>query len=210
MNLEVVNMPNQDPQGPSATTPGGPEVGSVQPAVAKHGGWHARASTVGGWLGGQLRSPRTRLCMVGVILLLAGLLWITSSVWTLPLIIVGIVMVVIAWVGSRLDGRFAVEWGEGGTQVELRAQIKPPAPVAHPVRLSPLRSAASSAQASELRTPARSEIGTNDVIDGEGHTVEIDVTELKLLIRAAEAREAANGDGRGHAVPDPSQRRPAA
>jgi len=126
------------------------------------------------------------------------------------LIIVGIVMVVIAWVGSRLDGRFAIEWGKGGTQVEFRAQIKPPPPVAHPVRLSPIPSA----QAQQLRTPGptRSELANSDVIEGEGHTVEIDVAELKTLIRAAEAREAAK-DGtadHGAAAPDaPQQRRSA-
>ncbi len=120
-------------------------------------------------------------------------------------------MVVIAWVGSRLDGRFAVEWGDGGTQVEFRAQIKPPPPVAHPVRLSPIPSAVPSAPASQLRTPARSEIDDGDVIEGEGHTVEIDVAELKTLIRAAEAREAArDDDGERNAAADTSQRRPAA
>ena len=211
MNLKVVNMPNEDSQGQSATTPGAPQTGPAPPATPQHDVWHERLSSFAGWIGGYLRSPRTRLCVVGVILLLAGVLWITSSVWTLPLIIVGIAMVVIAWVGSRLDGRFAVEWGEGGTQVEFRAQIKPPPPVAHPVRLSPIPSAVPSASASQLRTPARSEIDNSDVIEGEGHTVEIDVAELKTLIRAAEAREAAkDDDGERDAAPDTSQRRPAA
>lgn len=214
MNLKVVNMPNEDPQGQSATTPGGPQPDPVAPAGPtgpKHNAWQARLTTFVGWLGGYLRSPRTRLCVIGVVLLLAGVLWITSSVWTLPLITVGIVMVVIAWVGSRLDGRIAVEWGEGGTQVEFRAQIKPPPPVAHPVRLSPIPSAVPSAPASHLRTPARSEIDDGGVIEGEGHTVEIDVAELKTLIRAAEAREAAKDDGaERNAPPDASQRRPAA
>jgi hypothetical protein len=211
MNLKVVNMPNEDPQGQSATTPGGPETGADRPVAAKHEAWQARLSSVTGRLGGHLRSPRTRLCVIGIVLLLAGVLWITNSAWTLPLIVVGIVMVVIAWVGSRLDGRFAVEWGEGGTQVEFRAQIKPPPPVAHPVRLSPIPSP----QAPQLRTsaPARSEFdGRSDVIEGEGHTVEIDVAELKTLIRAAEAREATKDDDpeRGDTAPDTSQRRPAA
>jgi hypothetical protein len=207
-------MPNEDPQGQSATTPGGPETAASQPAVAKHVAWQARLSSLVGRLGDHLRSPRTRLCVIGVILLLAGVLWITSSVWTLPLIVVGIVMIVIAWVGSRLDGRFAVEWGKGGTQLEFRAQIKPPAPVAHPVRLSPIPSAVPSAQRSQLRTQARSELDNGDVIEGEGHTVEIDVAELKTLIRAAEAREAAKAakddGGERDAAPDASQRRPAA
>jgi hypothetical protein len=212
MNLKVVDMPNEDPQGQSATTPGGRQTDAGQPAAVKHVAWQARLSTFAGWLGGHLSSARTRLCLIGIILLLAGVLWITNSVWTLPLIIVGIAMVVIAWVGSRLDGRFAVEWGTGGTQVEFRAQIKPPPPVAHPVRLSPIPSAVPSAQLSQLRTQARSDLDNDNVIEGEGHTVEIDVAELKTLIRAAEAREAAKDDGPDErsATPDASQRRPAA
>jgi hypothetical protein len=206
MTVEMVNIPNEDPPRQTATTPGS-QADPSQPTAASPGAWYEPVSNVARWLGAQLRSPRTRLCVVGVILLLAGVLRITSSVWTLPLIIVGIAMVVIAWVGSRLDGRFAVEWGKGGTQVEFRAQIKPPPPVAHPVRLSPIPSA----QAQQLRTPApvRSELATSDVIEGEGHTVEIDVAELKTLIRAAEAREAAkDGDtAHGAAAPDTSQQR---
>jgi hypothetical protein len=204
-------MPNEDPQGQSATA-GGPQTDPSQPAAAPHIAWHARLSSVVGWLGGHLRSPRTRLCVIGILLLLASVVWITNSAWTLPLIVVGVVMVVIAWVGSRLDGRFAVEWGEGGTQLEFRAQIKPPPPVAHPVRLSPIPSAVPSAQLSQLRSQARSELDNGNVIEGEGHTVEIDVAELKTLIRAAEAREAAKDDdgGERNAAPDASQRRPAA
>jgi hypothetical protein len=210
MNLKVVDMPNEDPQGQSATTPVGPQIDPGQPA-AKHIAWQARLSSLADRLADHLRSPRTRLCVIGVILLLAGVLRITNSVWTLPLIVIGIVMVVIAWVGSRLDGRFAVEWGKGGTQLEFRAQIKPSPPVAHPVRLSPIPSAVPSAQLSQLRTQARSEHDNGDVIEGEGHTVEIDVAELKTLIRAAEAREAAKEDGTDrNAAPDASERRPAA
>jgi hypothetical protein len=229
--LKVVNMPNQDSQGQSATSPGGPAGDPSPPAAAAptpapasasapqappattHSAWQERLSRLAGWLGGYLRSPRTRLGVVGVILLLAGVVWITNSVWTLPLIVVGIIMVVIAWVGSRLDGRFAIEWGHGGTQVEFRAQIKAPPPVTQPVRLSPIPS---SSRPAHLRTPARSEFDDGDVIEGEGHTVEIDVAELKTLIRAAEAREGARDGNAEHpgaergASPDPSQRRPAA
>jgi hypothetical protein len=206
MTIKMVNIPNEDPARQSASIPG-PQADPGQPTAVSPNPWHERLSDAGGWLGAQLRSPRTRLCLVGVILLLAGVLRLISSVWTLPLIVVGIVMVVIAWVGSRLDGRFAVEWGKGGTQVEFRAQIKPPTPVAHPVRLSPIPSA----QAQQLRTPgpARSGVANSDVIEGEGHTVEIDVAELKTLIRAAEALESAkDGDAdHGAGAPDASQQR---
>jgi hypothetical protein len=208
MSLMVVTMPNETPQSPPPAPDGGQQPEISQPAPGAEGVWQTRLSDFVAWLGGYLRSPRTRLGVVGVILLLAGVLWITNSVWTLPLIVVGIVMVVIAWVGSRLDGRFAVEWGTGGTQLEFRAQIKAPPPVAPKIRLSP---PPPPVQAQPLRRTSRAEFENSDVIEGEGHTVEIDVAELKTLIRAAEAKEASKD-----AAPDSgdaasgSEQRPAA
>ena len=92
-------------------------------------------------------------------------------------------MVLVAWIGARLDGRFAVEWGETGTQVEFRAQIKAPPP-AQP---APSPSLAGKAA---VPVPTLAQLDDPDVIEGEGHTVEIDVAELKALIASAEAREA--------------------
>jgi hypothetical protein len=196
MTLKVVNTPKQDSEARSSTPDSSEATAAQAPAAAgERTAWHARLTPAFAWLGRQLRAPRTRLCVVGVILLLVGIVWVTNSVWTLPLIVVGIAMVVIAWIGSRLDGRFAIEWGEGGTQVEFRMQIKAP-PVAHGVQLHPLP--ASPPQP----TPARPQIEDGDVIEGEGHTVEIDVAELKSLIRAAEAKEAAVGDGNASDSPD--------
>jgi hypothetical protein len=117
--------------------------------------------------------PRVRVALLGGGLLLLGGLIMTSSVWTLPLVIAGVVMVVMAWVGHRLDGRFVIEWGDAGTQVMLRATIKPP-----------------SHHAPAL--PAATEDAAG-VIEGEAHTVEIDVAELKALIAQAEQVEARGG-----------------
>jgi hypothetical protein len=201
-------MPNEKPQSSPPAPAAGQPAETGQPAPGGKGAWQARLSDFAAWLGGYLRSPRTRLGVVGVILLLIGVLWITNSVWTLPLIVVGIAMVVIAWVGSRLDGRFAVEWGSGGTQLEFRAQIKAPPPVAPKIRLSP---PPPPVQAHPLRRTSRAEFENSDVIEGEGHTVEIDVAELKTLIRAAEAKEASKDDRPdGGDAASGSEQRPAA
>jgi hypothetical protein len=96
-------------------------------------------------------------------------------------------MVAVAWIGHRLEGRFAVEWGEAGTQLAFKATIKAPQPTSETpaVTLAPARAVASSRGPAEL-------VRTQDaVIEGEAHTVEINVTELKALIAAAEAAEAA-------------------
>jgi hypothetical protein len=197
MTLKVVNTPKQDSEPGPATSAASEAPAAPAPALAgQRTAWHARLTPAFAWLGRQLRAPRTRLCLVGVILLLVGVVWVTNSVWTLPLIVVGIAMVVIAWIGSRLDGRFAIEWGEGGTQVEFRAQIKAPPPVAHGVQLHPLP--ASPPQPASVRP----QIDDGGVIEGEGHTVEIDVAELKSLIRAAEAKEAGAGGDASSDSPD--------
>lgn len=145
--------------------------------------WQRRFSALSGWVARQLGRPRTRLAVIGVVLLVVAVLGIVSSVWTLPLVIIGAAMVLVAWIGARLDGRFAVEWGETGTQLEFRAQIKPPPPVRPAIAPSPAR-------APTVRVPTLAQLSDPDVIEGEGHTVEIDVAELKALIASAEAREA--------------------
>ena len=124
--------------------------------------------------------------MTGVILLLAGALVLDNSVWTLPLVLVGSLMVAVAWIGHRLEGRFAVEWGEGGTQLVFRARIRPAQTV--PSALPRATSA-----------PRDENAERDDVIEGEAHTIEIEVAELEALIAAAEAAEA-NGSAPPHAA----------
>src|SRR6202012_5278968 len=122
-----------------------------------------------------LMRPRVRLTLTGVLLLLVGGLIANNTMWTLPLVIVGALMVAVAWIGHRLEGRFAVEWGEAGTQLAFNATIKAPHPDAP--ALGP------AAPARHAPAPPAQLAGTaDDVIDGEAHTVEINVSELKALI----------------------------
>jgi hypothetical protein len=132
-----------------------------------------------------LMRPRVRLTVIGALLLLVGGLIATNTVWTLPLVIVGALMVAVAWIGHRLEGRFAVEWGEAGTQLAFNATIKAAQPTSDTPALAPASSGAPTpGRPVELARTA------SDVIEGEAHTVEINVTELKALIAAAEAGEA--------------------
>jgi hypothetical protein len=125
-----------------------------------------------------LSRPRVRLAVSGVILLLVGGLQLTSSVWTLPLVLAGALMVATAWIGYRLEGSFTVEWGQAGTQLGVRARVKP-AHAEPPALPAPPSVAATDPTSAD-----------NEVIEGEAHTVEIDVAELKALIAAAEGRSA--------------------
>lgn len=143
---------------PAPSGPGASPAASAAP-------WPALASTAAEWLS----RPRSRTAVVGAALLLTGGVVADNSVWTLPLVIVGAVMIVVAWIGHRLGGSVGLEWGEHGAELTVRARIRPAA-----------------------ETPPR-EIGapklpasTAEVIEGEAHTVEIDLDELKALIAAAE------------------------
>jgi hypothetical protein len=170
---------------PAATRPPSP----VWPAIS------ATGSSFYAWL----MRPRVRLTVAGALLLLVGGLIATNSVWTLPLVIVGALMVAVAWIGHRLEGRFAVEWGETGTRLAFNATIKAPQPTVDAPALSP----APSAPAPAAATRNRAQLGgrTPEVIEGEAHTVEINVSELKALIAVAEAAEAAEAaDGAGPAA----------
>ncbi|MGH2868446.1 MAG: hypothetical protein ACRDNK_12885 [Solirubrobacteraceae bacterium] len=206
-----MSTPGEHPQDETSTASSPSSACSIRGSRPATEAWQRRAAGVGGWLTAQLHRPRTRLAVIGVILLLLAVLDVVSSVWTLPLVIGGAVMVLVAWIGSRLDGRFAIEWGESGTQVEFRAQIKaPPAP---PRRVrSGLAPAPAPAGVPAVRIPTLAELDDGDVIEGEGHTVEIDVAELKALIVAAEAKDAATAAPRGHPAPGSAseRRRPAA
>jgi len=137
-----------------------------------------------------LSRPRVRLTLTGVILLLIGGPIMTNSVWTMPLVIVGALIVLIGWIGSRLDGRFAIEWGETGTQLEFRAKI-----TAAPAARTPLSPTSSSSHT--LVRPTEPEPEDAQIIDGEAHTVEIEVAELETLIAAVQTTEAANAQPAG-------------
>ncbi len=147
--------------------------------------WPARLEALGATCREWVTRPRVTLCLVGGVLVLAGLM-LTDSVWTLPLMIVGAVMILVAWIGHRLEGRFAVQWGQTGTELAFRATVKP------------ARSALTggSAGSRPLPSPRENDAEASSIIEGEAHTVEIDVAELRALIAAAESH------------PDPAPDRP--
>lgn len=148
---------------------------SAQPAAKPV--WPERVAEIGAQSYAWLMRPRVRVSVIGVTLLLVGGLMMTNSVWTLPLVVAGALMVAIAWIGHRLEGHFAVEWGEAGTQLAFNATVKPP-------------QRSSEAPVLEPGSGATPEVPGASVIEGEAHTVEINVGELKALIAAAEVKEA--------------------
>jgi hypothetical protein len=149
---------------------------------AEPAAWRAELASIVRSTYEWVRRPRVRLTLAGTLLLVIGALIISNSVWTLPLVIGGALMVAIAWIGHRLDGRLVVEWGEAGTELAFRATVK----AAHPV---PEGGPRISSEPQRLSLEHRSAPEPTQVIDGEAHTVEVDVAELKALIAAAEAHD---------------------
>lgn len=165
MNPESATEPQR-----AASTPEPPSATRSSPL------WPDQVLAVAAAFLAWLSRPRVRLAVIGAILLLIGGLFLTSSVWTLPLVVVGALMVAIAWIGRRLNGRFAIEWGETGTQLEFRAKITAPQ----------LAGPAEGAGTHQLVGAAEPESEGAGVIEGEAHTVEIEVSELEALIAAVE------------------------
>ncbi|HEX3690391.1 MAG TPA: hypothetical protein VHV28_11855 [Solirubrobacteraceae bacterium] len=180
-------MAPPDTSSESAPAASAAPVAPVTPAAAKAPtpAWTEWLTSTVSSLYTWLMRPRVRLTVTGALLLLVGAVIATNTVWTLPLVIVGALMVAVAWIGHRLEGRFAVEWGEAGTQLAFKATIKAPQPTTETPAL-----AASSAAGPTPTGPAALARSSDDVIEGEAHTVEINVTELKALIAVAEAAEA--------------------
>jgi hypothetical protein len=174
---------------PEPTQVAAPELAAEAPAPApppKTPPWWEHVPALAESFHAWLCRPRVRLTVTGGTLLLLGALVLMNSVWTLPLVLVGALMVAVAWIGHRLEGRFAVEWGEGGTEIAFRARIRPAqgGPSALP------RTSSSS------QTPLGSgppEPEPEHIIEGEAHTIEIEVAELEALIAAAETGTAATG-----------------
>ncbi|WP_249009321.1 hypothetical protein [Conexibacter sp. DBS9H8] len=167
---------------------------------------------LGRWTAALLARPRARTMIVGALLIALGLFVVTHSVWTFPVLIIGIGMVVVAWVGSRLEGRFVIEWSEAGAGFEMRAQFRAaneatPALPAPATVTDPHTNVAESAQAAVGNPPVSANaaaipdaetVEEPQTIDGEAHTIEINVADLRALVNAAEvgARDA------GISVPD--------
>ena len=166
----------QSGNGTGPHAPGAGEVNGPAPAVSSHRPWQDHIGAAMSRLGTALSRPPVRLAATGVLLLLIAIVLVPSEVWTLPLVIVGALMVLIAWIGSRLRGHILVEWGETGAQVDFRAEVAS-ARHRHAMTHPPRRPVIAA-------VPERDEAG---VIEGEAHTVEIDLGELKALIAAAES-----------------------
>jgi hypothetical protein len=144
--------------------------------------------------------------VVGIALIVFGAFLINHSVWTFPLVIIGAIMIIVAWVGTRLEGRFGIEWSDGGAGFEMRARFRPAlelqvraphlpaAPAPFPATTMPSTSTSTDTQ------PREDPAVDAEVIEGEAHTIEIDVEELRALVAAAERATTSTATTNGTSV----------
>jgi hypothetical protein len=120
----------------------------------------------------ELRERRgLRATLVGLALLLFALYLGGGSALTVPLFIVGGILIAAGVLGPRLSGRLVVEWGPQGTMIDFHTDVAS-APSAEP------------AQAAIADRPA----ATPQVIEARGETIEIEVAQLEALVAGARAQ----------------------
>lgn len=113
-----------------------------------------------------------RTALLGGLLVVIALILGMNSALTTPFVIAGFLLVAIGSLGPRLSGRMAVEFGASGTVIEMRTEITPPGTVA-------------SEHNRTLPLPVAVEDTEDEVIEGTGETIEIELAELEALLDAA-------------------------
>jgi hypothetical protein len=123
-----------------------------------------------------------RVTLAGIALLLFGLYLGGGSALTVPLIVIGGVLVLAGVLGPRLSGRLIVEWGPAGTTIDFHTDVAAPSqaePVTQPAVAAIAQGGAAPPQV------AAGPAGPPQVIEGRGETIEIEVAQLEALMAGA-------------------------
>ncbi len=107
-----------------------------------------------------------RAALLGAFLVVLGAYLGGGSALTVPLFVVGLVLIFLGALGPRLSGRLHVEWGADGAKLDLHTEVAAPGAAAR----------------AELSAGATKE---PKVIESTGETVEIELAELQALVEAA-------------------------
>ncbi|UJA20561.1 hypothetical protein HJD18_10315 [Thermoleophilia bacterium SCSIO 60948] len=195
-----IHTPRQSPEAPPAaeagdagthTTPtggaprneepgGGAKAARAAASAAERVGATVERGLVAGWR--ELADRRgLRTALVGATLLIAALILGGDSALTVPFLVLGIVLLILGVMGPRLSGHFSVEFGSDGTRIDLRTDIAAPGTTAPSIR-GELREAERDIERLSER------VSDAEVVEGQGETIEIDVSELRSLMAAAESK----------------------
>lgn len=122
-----------------------------------------------------------RVAVIGVVLVIVGLQLGNDSAWTVPVLVVGAVLILAGALGTRLSGKLAIEWGEDGASFEMRARVAPPTESAKEVEQRRLTA---------LEAPADERV-EDAVIETTGETIEMDLVSLREMLPTSKNSEAA-------------------
>jgi hypothetical protein len=124
-----------------------------------------------------------RSIVAGAVLIAVAFGFAHGTGWFAPLLVAAGILLAIGLLGPRMRGRIALEFGPEGTVFELSTHV---APVGQVGRLSeapaPAPAAVADADAVRLaaeREPQRALDPEADVIEGEAHTTEFSVTDVR-------------------------------
>lgn len=194
---------------PAPPKPTGPSLGERAARKAGHGaekaarkaGQGIERGTRAAWRGLAERRG-LRVALAGAVLLLVALQLGTDSALSVPLLVVGLVMVIAGSMGPRLRGRFSLEFGPEGTTIEVQTHIAAPGKVAQPApalpagrpRIALVHSAPAAVEAPDAAPQPAASIGPATdaepepqdalVVEGHGETIEMDVEQLRALLAA--------------------------
>jgi hypothetical protein len=110
-----------------------------------------------------------RVTLVGLALLVFAVYLGGGSALTVPLLIIGGILIAAGLLGPRLSGRLVVEWGPRGTTIDFHTDVASPAHAEAPPA------------AAMIDRPA----APPQVIEGRGETIEIEVAQLEALMAGA-------------------------
>lgn len=130
-----------------------------------------RASLAAG--GGVLVRWRGMRCTVfGVALVVLGGALGLSSALSVAMLVAGVLMLIVALIGPRLQGRFAIEFGPNGASIEIQTHMAPPGRIRVAGALAPWKPA---------DDPSSTVVLPNKLIESAGETIEVDAEQLKTL-----------------------------
>ena len=132
---------------------------------------------------GDLWSRRGVEATIGGVLALAAAVWLGGgSALTVPLVVLGVVLLLVGILGRRLRGRVSLEWGPSGASFDFSAAIAPPGRTRVPD--APSRAGAA------LPAPPAEEPEDAEVVESTGETIELEVESLRALLAARDAADA--------------------
>ncbi|UTI64817.1 hypothetical protein NBH00_01085 [Paraconexibacter antarcticus] len=151
-----------------------------------------------------------RTVLVGAALTLLAIHLGSGSAFSLPLLVVGLGMIVVGAMGPRLRGHIGLDFGPEGTAITLHTHVAPPgrrlAPQgdgAQVIELPPRPrialvpstpraevTAPAAPVAAPGPDPATTPADGPGVVESSGETIEIDVEQLRAMLREAERAEA--------------------